>query len=699
MEKISWSAGNSRWLALVTAGGARRIDVGERTCALRQSLAAVPVGAALGLEQSDARAATPRPSPSFAAGARARLARVMASTGEEAIQSVVDRRRRARVAVIGAGAAGLAAARELTREGHDAVVFEQGAELGGVWVFDADVEDDLTGADANRAKRVHSSVYKNLRTNLPREVMGFGSFPFTRAFTDDNRRFCGHEEVRAYLDAYADHHDIRKRVRLGTRVVAVTPTSENTENASRETSPRARRTRTSARTWKWGPRWCVVTEPVRRRGKKKKKRRGKTAKRASANAVRPPPRARRAAMMDRRVMSRTRRSTPSSCVTATTPSRVCHDSPARSIGLVCRCTRTTTANPRGPARFRSGETSRGARRGGVGEDLSREIASVAAEVILASRGFAPPKDASSGDFPLDSYPRNMRRAPGITALLPETSGVLFEDGSARRDVDVVLYATGYRVTFPFFASLDGEEEQEEQASASDSESRLAPRSVDNRVAPLFEHVFPPASGPSLSFIGLPWKVVPFPQFEAQARWVARALSGAAALPGRAEMASRAAAAEAADRGAGVADRHAHRMGTRSSRTTTGSWRTAASQVSRSGARRCTRRRAPENARSRRRTGTDRTNRGATRRRSRRRARKRPRWSSRGAQCRRRVSRVDMGVVKSRFARSRASRTRRLRAPRTVAAHARFVAPRARPRSEPVARTACPRRRRASRSRS
>ena len=76
----------------------------------------------------------------------------MASTGEEAIQSVVDRRRRARVAVIGAGAAGLAAARELTREGHDAVVFEQGAELGGVWVFDADVEDDLTGADANRAR-------------------------------------------------------------------------------------------------------------------------------------------------------------------------------------------------------------------------------------------------------------------------------------------------------------------------------------------------------------------------------------------------------------------------------------------------------------------------------------------------------------------------------------------------------------------
>jgi aliphatic glucosinolate S-oxygenase len=51
-----------------------------------------------------------------------------------------------------------------------------------------------------------------------------------------------------------------------------------------------------------------------------------------------------------------------------------------------------------------------------------------------------------------------------------------------------------------------------------------------RVAPLFQHVFPPALAPTLSFVGLPWKVVPFPQFELQAKWVARALSGRALLP-------------------------------------------------------------------------------------------------------------------------------------------------------------------------
>jgi hypothetical protein len=148
----------------------------------------------------------------------------------------------------------------------------------------------------------------------------------------------------------------------------------------------------------------------------------------------------------------------------------------------------------------------------------------------------------------------MSRASGIKELLPETSGVLFEDGSKTHDVDVVLYATGYHVTFPFFAKFHEETFQKE---GSDD---LVPRAFDNRVAPLFEHVFPPASGPALSFIGLPWKVVPFPQFEAQAKWIAKALSGAAPLPDRNEMASLASKAERKDFEANVLDRHAHRMG-------------------------------------------------------------------------------------------------------------------------------------------
>jgi cation diffusion facilitator CzcD-associated flavoprotein CzcO len=45
--------------------------------------------------------------------------------------------------VIGAGAAGLVAARELYREGHRPVVFEQGNKVGGVWVYTDEVEEPV----------------------------------------------------------------------------------------------------------------------------------------------------------------------------------------------------------------------------------------------------------------------------------------------------------------------------------------------------------------------------------------------------------------------------------------------------------------------------------------------------------------------------------------------------------------------------
>ncbi len=49
-------------------------------------------------------------------------------------------------AVIGAGAAGLVAARELVFEGHHVTVFEKGSSTGGVWVYTDEVEaPDLLG--------------------------------------------------------------------------------------------------------------------------------------------------------------------------------------------------------------------------------------------------------------------------------------------------------------------------------------------------------------------------------------------------------------------------------------------------------------------------------------------------------------------------------------------------------------------------
>lgn len=80
-------------------------------------------------------------------------------------------------AVVGAGPAGVVAARELQREGHAVTVFEQMHDIGGVWLPDEAVESDMLGQDHNRS-RVHTSMYHSLRTNLPRELMGFSDLPF-----------------------------------------------------------------------------------------------------------------------------------------------------------------------------------------------------------------------------------------------------------------------------------------------------------------------------------------------------------------------------------------------------------------------------------------------------------------------------------------------------------------------------------------
>src|SRR4051812_7167485 len=61
-----------------------------------------------------------------------------------------------RVAVIGAGAAGLVAARELRREGHAPMVFERTDGVGGTWVYEDDADAD---APASPDARRRSNLY------------------------------------------------------------------------------------------------------------------------------------------------------------------------------------------------------------------------------------------------------------------------------------------------------------------------------------------------------------------------------------------------------------------------------------------------------------------------------------------------------------------------------------------------------------
>lgn len=130
--------------------------------------------------------------------------------------------RSCKVAVIGAGVSGLVAARELTREGHAVTVFEKSDRVGGTWVYSPDTDSDLSGLEPGR-KVVHGSLYRSLRTNLPRPIMGFSDYPFPEPAESfgDPRFFPAHEEVLAFLEGFARETGVVGLVRFGAEVVRV----------------------------------------------------------------------------------------------------------------------------------------------------------------------------------------------------------------------------------------------------------------------------------------------------------------------------------------------------------------------------------------------------------------------------------------------------------------------------------------------
>ncbi|XP_058225354.1 flavin-containing monooxygenase FMO GS-OX5-like isoform X1 [Rhododendron vialii] len=138
-------------------------------------------------------------------------------------------------------------------------------------------------------------------------------------------------------------------------------------------------------------------------------------------------------------------------------------------------------------------------------DISREIASVAKQVHLSSR--SPNVKVSNFD--------NTWQHSEIYHVY-EDGTIEFQDGS-RVYADVIIHCTGYKYSFPFLRTngIVGID--------------------DNRVGPLYKHVFPPQLSPRLSFVGIPYWVIIFAAIELQSKWVARVLSGKAILPSEKEM--------------------------------------------------------------------------------------------------------------------------------------------------------------------
>jgi cation diffusion facilitator CzcD-associated flavoprotein CzcO len=153
-------------------------------------------------------------------GDRISLLRTYGMPGSTAMASDGAPESTKKVCVVGAGMSGLAAARELRREGHAVTVMEQGGDVGGQWVYDPRADgDDPLGARA--PVRVHGSMYASVRLLSPRECMGFSDFQFVPRPGRDARRFPGHREMRCYLRDFCAAFGLADAIRLNTRVVRV----------------------------------------------------------------------------------------------------------------------------------------------------------------------------------------------------------------------------------------------------------------------------------------------------------------------------------------------------------------------------------------------------------------------------------------------------------------------------------------------
>ncbi|XP_032518605.1 senecionine N-oxygenase-like isoform X2 [Danaus plexippus] len=120
-----------------------------------------------------------------------------------------------RVCVVGAGAAGLCSARHLLAEPlvSRVDILEQSSGLGGTWVYTENVGYDDFGLP------IHTSMYKSLRTNLPKEVMGFPDFPIKGS----EKSYISAKEMLNFLDRYAEEHNVKKCIKFKHHVQMIKP--------------------------------------------------------------------------------------------------------------------------------------------------------------------------------------------------------------------------------------------------------------------------------------------------------------------------------------------------------------------------------------------------------------------------------------------------------------------------------------------
>lgn len=110
------------------------------------------------------------------------------------------------IALIGAGPSGLAAARNLQKQGLPFLGFEAHTDVGGLWNID----------------NPRSTVYESAHLISSKTTTEFSEFPMRAEVAD----YPSHKEMRRYFLDFAEHFDLRKHFLFGAQVVSIKPLSD-----------------------------------------------------------------------------------------------------------------------------------------------------------------------------------------------------------------------------------------------------------------------------------------------------------------------------------------------------------------------------------------------------------------------------------------------------------------------------------------
>jgi len=382
--------------------------------------------------------------------------------------------------VIGAGSSGITAAKALLDHGVPFDALEMSDRVGGNWAID----------NPNQV----SSAYRSLHINTSRERMEYSDYPMPKSYPD----FPKHTHIAEYFNAYVDHFGLRERIEFETRVDHADRREDGVWEV-RLTGPGGEETREYdavlvANGHHWNPRWPEPPFPGSFDGVEMHshyyrnpddwhgKRIVVLGMGNSAMDI-----AVEASYVADKVFLAARRG-------AHVVPKYIFGKPIDQIG----------ASPRIPFSVR--------RR--IIEALLRTYQGTMEQYGLPKpdHRFGEAHPTVSGDLLNRVAHGEIDPKPNIARL--EDDRIRFADGSVAQ-ADVIVYCTGYKVTFPFF-----------------DEGFI---SAPNNDLSLFKRTFHPDID-SVFFVGLmqPLGAI-MPIAERQGVWVSEYLTGRYALPSRAEM--------------------------------------------------------------------------------------------------------------------------------------------------------------------